>query len=90
MREAEAAGRHADVVDQALQLGGGDFFADGFLHDVGEPRGLLNARAGAGAEVQADLSGVHIWEKILSEKRQQQPGAAAENQEPERDRAAMR
>ena len=43
--------------------------ADGLLHQIAEPRGLLDARAGLGAQVQLELAGVGAGKEVLPEPR---------------------
>ena len=63
--ERNAGSGDADVVEDAGEFGGGDFAADDGLDFVHEPRGFLDARAAAGAQVQAELPGIHRWKEIL-------------------------
>ena len=47
---------------------------------VGNARGFFNAQACAGAHVQANLSGVHLWEEIAAEHVDKSHGQNAEGQ----------
>src|SRR6185369_5268812 len=67
--QVDAAVGQADVVDDAVQLRGGNLPADLRLHEVAELRRLLDARPRAGAEVQLELAGVHEGEEVLPQER---------------------
>ena len=60
---------------------GRDDLADGLLDQIAEPRGLLDAGAGLGADVEDELAVVGGGEEVLAEERDQQEGAEAEQQE---------
>ena len=70
VREVDAAVGYAQVVEDRLELGGRDELADLGLHAVGDEGGLLDARAGGSAHVQADLAGVHAGEEVPAHERQ--------------------
>ena len=73
VREVDAAVRHAEVVEDGLELVRRDQLADRRLDLVGEARGLLDAGAGRRAHVQADLAGVDAREEVAARA----PGRAA-------------
>ena len=69
--EVEAAVGHADVVDDVLDFARRNDLAD-FVFDFGEDLlGLLDARAGGGAGVQAHGAGIHGREEIAADQRSQ-------------------
>ena len=62
--DVDAAVGQADVVENDVDLVVADDLADGGF-DLGEiVLGLLDARAGRGADVQAHLAGIHLREEI--------------------------
>ena len=86
--QVEAAVRNADVVDDGIDLPRRDHFADLAL-DVGEDHlGLLQARAGRSARVQAHLAGIHRGEEIAADQRSQ--AKRCRDEEAERIRAPAR
>ena len=87
VREVDAAVRHAEVVEDRLELVGRDELADRRFDVVGEPRRLLDARAGRRAHVQADLAGVDAREEVAAEHRIQQARQHAEAEEQRREDA---
>ena len=85
-RQIEPAGRHADVVENGVQLAGRNHAAD-FLFNFGEDQlGLLDARSGRRLRVQTNLSGIHGGEEIAAHQVNQTQGAQRENQEHRRAR----
>ena len=60
----------------AVHLARRDDLADGGLDQIGEPRGLLDARAGLGPHVQDELAAVGGREEVLAE-----PGHERETRE---------
>ena len=80
VRHVDGAVRQADIIDDA-----GDFLRrndalDGGLDQIAQARGLLDARAGLGAEVQIELAGVGGREEILAEPGNQQKNGRADGQ----------
>ena len=82
--ETDAGRRNADVVENAAQLFGRDFLANGRLNLINQFGGFLNAGPAAGPKVKPELAGIHVWKKILSKLRHQQPRANAKRQKPDR------
>src|SRR5437879_410362 len=67
--EIEAAIGNADVVDNRVDLTGGNNLAD-FALNVGEnDLGLFDARASGGLSVQAHLTGIHRREEVAANQR---------------------
>src|SRR5260370_32133491 len=79
--EVDAAVRQADIVEDGGEFVLRDGFADDAVYLVGEARGFLDAQTGAGAHVQANLSGVNLGKEIATEKTDDQDGENAEGQE---------
>ena len=71
--QIDARIRNADVVHDAVDFRRRNFAADRGVNLRREPDGFFHARAGAGADVQHELAGVHAREKIFAELRDQQP-----------------
>src|SRR5208282_3067192 len=65
--EIDAAVRQSDVVCDAGNFRGRDYLADRCLDRIAQRRGLLDAKTGAGPEVQLDLAGIDGREEILAE-----------------------
>ena len=79
--EIQAGVRQADVIDDGDDLFGGKLLADGGVDVVAERGGLFDARAGAGADVNLELAGVHRGEEVLAQKRRKSQRADGEEQE---------
>src|SRR5208337_494153 len=79
--EIDAGIRQADVIKNGDEVAIGDGVADYRVDLIGEPGGLLNAQAGAGAHVQANLAGVHAGEEVAAQKENESRGEKAEGQE---------
>ena len=79
----------AEIVEDGFELPGGNDRADEGVDLVGESRGLLDARAGWGAHVQADGSAVDRGKEILAEREDQPQRPQAEGEEADAEGAAM-
>src|SRR5438876_7617722 len=79
--EVDAAVRQADIVEDRGQLVLRDGFTDDAVYLVCQPRRFLNAQTGASAQVQANLSRVHLWKEIAPKNANEQDGEDAESQE---------
>ena len=80
----------ANVIDDGDEVAVGDGAADDRVDLIGQSGGLLNAEAGAGAHVQANLAGVNAGEEVAAEEDESR-GKDAEGQEArgeEQDRGA--
>ena len=79
--QVDAAGGEADVVEDGVDLVGRDRLADHVL-DLGEAAlGLLEARAGRGADVQAELPGVDRREEVHADQPEEAEGDRHEARE---------
>ena len=54
---------------------------DDLVDLIAEALDFLDARAGAGADVQQELARIHGWKKVVAQRLRQQPRSGAENQE---------
>ena len=63
----DAADAEADIVDDAVQLVGGDDLVDRRADPVGELGGFLDPRAGLRPHVDLDLAAVDAREEVLAE-----------------------
>ena len=88
--QVDAAVGHAQVVKNSLELLTRDDLADRNLHGVGQPCCLLDAGASRGAQVQADLTGVDIREKVTTQHRVEQTGDQTEAHEQQGKAAPVR
>ena len=68
----DLADGQTDVIEYAAHFGGRDHAPDGVFHQIAEPRGLLDAGAGFGSQVENELAAIRVREEILPEKRHQQ------------------
>ncbi len=82
--EIDAAIGDAEIVENGLQFVRRDRLANGGVDLVGEARGFFDAKAGARAEVHADLAGVNFGEEVAAEDEEQAAGEEAENQKARR------
>src|SRR5262249_25131805 len=73
VRRVDAAVRNADVVDDGFDLARRNDAANGGLDAVAERRGLLDAHASRGAQVQLDLAAIDNREEVLAETREKPP-----------------
>ncbi len=81
----------ADVVEDHVQLAGGDLAPDRRLDQIAQARGLLDAGAGLGPQVQDELPAVGVGEEVLAEPRSEQEGGQTDDQEDRNeDRSAGR
>lgn len=73
-----------------VDLVGWDDVADGSFDEIAEARGLLDARAGLGADMHQDLAGIDRRKKVLAKKRLQAERQDNADEEPgdERPRPA--
>ena len=67
----------ADVVDDGTHFMARNHLPDGVLHQVAEPRRLLNAGAGFRSHMQDELTTVGTGEEILPQEGRQEEGAQA-------------
>jgi hypothetical protein len=58
VHEIDAAIWQSNVAENVVRLRGWDVTADRVLDEVSKPRGLLNARAGFGSQVQDELAAI--------------------------------
>ena len=72
--EVDAAVGQTDVIDDAAHLLRRDDVTDRGLDLIAQRRGLLDARAGAGTQVQFDLAAVHRREEVLAQAGQRTYG----------------
>ena len=70
-----------DVVEDHVELAGGDLAPDGGLDEVGQPGRLLDPRAGRRPQVQSELAAVGVRKEVLAEPRHQQEGGQAGDEE---------
>ena len=70
-----------DVVEDHVDLAGGDLTPDGRLHEVGQARGLLDAGARLRPQVEGELSTVGIREEVLAQSRREQERGCTDGQE---------
>src|SRR5262249_35204213 len=84
----DGAVRQADVVDDVVQLVGGDLPPDGPLHQIRKAGRLLDAGARLGAEVEDELSVVAGGEEVLAEPWHEEPSGEAGHEE-ERDESRL-
>ena len=83
LREAAPRVRDPDVVEDGVELAGGQRVAN-LLLDVGEPElGLLDARPRRRARVQPHGAGVHVGEEVAADHRHQQQRAERHGHEPD-------
>src|SRR5579863_334436 len=75
----DAAIRDPDVVDDGRQLPRGDYLTDRGLDAIAQGRGLIDARAGKGPQVQLDLAGVDAGEEVLAKSREDGPERERQN-----------
>ena len=80
VRQIDAAVRNADIVEKSGDLFLWNGFANGAIHLIRKARGFFDAQAGACAQVQADLPGVHFRKEIAAEHKNKQDGKDAESQ----------
>ena len=66
-----AGKRQPDIVDDVVELIGRDGLADSLFDQVEQARGFLDTRAGLGAHVHQDLSGIDRRKEVLAEERPQ-------------------
>src|ERR1041385_3227403 len=71
----------ADVVEDHVELRGRDLAPDRGLHQVRDARRLLDAGAGLGPHVQADLAAVGVREEVPPQVRREQEREQADAQE---------
>ncbi len=90
VREVDAAVGNAQVVEDGLELVGRHQLADGDFHPVGQARGFLDAGAGGGAHMQADLPRIHGREEVAAQHRVQQARQQTEAEEEADETAALR
>ncbi len=69
MLRVERAVGQADVVEDVVDLVGGNGLADVLFDQVAESGGLFDASAAFGAEMQDERAGVAAWEEVLAEER---------------------
>src|ERR1700722_311383 len=69
VREIKSAVRNADIVDNCDQLGLGNLLADRLIDLVTQLRRLLDAQAGACANMQLELPTIDRGKEILTEPR---------------------
>ena len=81
--------RDADVVEHAREFPRRNFLRMA-VRPVPEPLGLLDARSGAGADVQQELARVHRWKKILAQRWVSSHEAAQKTRKTDGKRPAMR
>ena len=67
----DAGKRQPNVVDDVVELIGRDRLADGLLDEIEQARRFLDTRAGLGAHVHQDLSGIDRRKEVLAEERPQ-------------------
>ena len=67
--EIESGVWQADVINDGDDFPGGNFGADGRVDVVAERGRLLDARAGAGADVNLELAGVDRRKEVLAKIR---------------------
>jgi hypothetical protein len=79
VREIDAAGGQADVIQNPAQLGGRDFVAYGPFYLIDQTCGLFDASAGLGANMQPKLTGVYRGKEIVAQGRQQQNTRSAKD-----------
>ncbi len=79
--EIDAAVGHADVIQNRFQLLGWNRFPDYRVYLVGKARCLFNPQPRARPEVQADLSCIHLGEKVPSQDKDEAGRENAETQE---------
>src|SRR6185437_13447118 len=87
--EIDAAVRNANVVNYAFHFAGGDLFANGIFDQVTDSRGLLDASASAGADVQFELAAVNRGEKVFADPGNQNEGNRAGGGESHQEQLAM-
>jgi len=68
VNEVDAAVVDPDVVENSLQFLGRNSLPDDAIDFIGQPCGFLDAQTGAGSEMQANLTGIHLGEEIPAEK----------------------
>src|SRR5690242_7618703 len=71
----------ADVVEDHVELRGRDLAPDRGLHQVRDARRLLDAGAGLGPHVQADLAAVGVREEVPPQVRREQEREQADAEE---------
>src|SRR4029077_18283523 len=79
IRQIDSAGRQADVVENATQLGSWDHLANDVFRLAGNPRRLLDARASLGSQMQAQLAGVDSWKEVLPQTGDEQQACQAKD-----------
>ena len=81
---------HAHVVEDQGPLAIGHDLADGILDLAEDPLGFLDAGSGRGADVHAELAGVHGGEEVLAEAGKERRRADREaEQDAERGQAVI-
>lgn len=78
MLRVDHAVRQTDVVEDVIHLIRWNGLADVLFDQIAEPRCLFNASAALGAKMQDERTGVAAWKEILSEERNQQKSAGAD------------
>src|ERR1700731_1337677 len=81
IREVDAAGGQADVIEDAAHLRRRNLRTDVAIDCVHLARGLLDARAGFGTDVQAKLSRVNGGKEVASKHRDERETGQTKQQE---------
>ena len=81
MLRVERAVRQADVVEDVVHLGRRHSLADVLLNQIAELGGLFDSGAALGAQMQDEGAGIAAGKEVLSQERNQQKRAEAEQQE---------
>ena len=82
----DAAIGEPNVVNNVVQLAGGDNVADGVLDKITQTRRLLNTGACWRADMHKNLTGIDGGKKVLSEEWQQSKGENYAGDEPGSER----
>src|SRR6202011_3773786 len=85
----DTADAQPDVVDDTVQLIGGDNLLDRLANAIRKPGGLLDARAGLRPYMHLDLAAVDAWKEILPQEGSKPEREQAEADEPGSQLAAM-
>lgn len=86
--QVDPARGQAEVVDDGVELVGQHYLAHHLLDLVSQARGFLDADAGLGAHVQADVAGIDIREEVAAERKDQPGRQQAETEEGDRGHPA--
>ena len=71
----------ADVVEDVVEFGGRDLFANGVFDEVAELCHVLDAQPAVATDVEDELAAVGRGEEVLAEERQQQKGGENHDEE---------